>query len=64
MNPDLKEAFSKIKPTCDLVMVRPSAQSIASFTEKLTGVKKEVIQDLQQYMLFPFITHIKSNEIE
>lgn len=64
MNPDLKEAFSKIKPICDLVMVRPSAQSIASFTEKLTGVKKEVIQDLQQYMLFPFITHIKSNEIE
>ncbi|XP_026333475.1 TELO2-interacting protein 1 homolog [Hyposmocoma kahamanoa] len=64
MNPDLKEAFSKIKPICDLVMVRPSAQSIASFTEKLSGVKKEVIQDLQQYMLFPFITHIKSNEIE
>ncbi|KAM3959761.1 telo2 interacting protein 1 [Aphomia sociella] len=64
MNADLKAAFSRIKPVCDLVMVCPTPESITAFTTKVSELKKEVVQELQQYLLFPFITHIKSAEIE
>lgn len=64
MNADLKDAFSRIKPVCDVVMVCPDPESIAAFTSRVLELKKEVVQDLQQYLLFPFITHLKSSEIE
>ncbi|XP_053605839.1 TELO2-interacting protein 1 homolog isoform X2 [Plodia interpunctella] len=63
MNGDIKEAFSIIKPVCDVVMVCPSPETIAAFTSRVSNLKKEVVQELQQYLLFPFITHIKSSEI-
>ncbi|XP_048006515.1 TELO2-interacting protein 1 homolog isoform X2 [Leguminivora glycinivorella] len=64
MNVDLKQTFARIKPVCDVVMMCPSAESIAQFTSRVGELKKEAVQELQQYLLFPFITHIKSTEIE
>ncbi|XP_049870921.1 TELO2-interacting protein 1 homolog isoform X2 [Pectinophora gossypiella] len=64
MNADLKEAFSQIKPVCDLVMVCPNAETITSFSQRVEEMKQEALQELQQYILFPFITHVKSEEID
>ncbi|XP_063540947.1 TELO2-interacting protein 1 homolog [Cydia strobilella] len=64
MNVDLKQTFARIKPVCDIVMMCPNADSIAQFTSRVGELKKEAVQELQQYLLFPFITHIKSTEIE
>ncbi|XP_028175384.1 TELO2-interacting protein 1 homolog isoform X2 [Ostrinia furnacalis] len=64
MNADIKESFSKIKPVCDIVMVCPSAESISNFVARVSELKRDVMQELQQYLLFPFITHLKSTEIE
>lgn len=64
MNADLKEAFSRIKPICDVLMVCPSSESIGAFVCRVTDLKKEVVQELQQYLLFPLITHLKSSETE
>lgn len=64
MNPVLKEAFNRIKPVCDMLMVCPTADTVSNFVNKITKLKKDVVQELQQYLLFPFITHISSTEIE
>jgi hypothetical protein len=64
MNADMKEAFARIKPVCDAVMICPAAETITNFTNRVLELKKEVVQELQQYLLFPFITHLKSTEIE
>ncbi|XP_060802163.1 TELO2-interacting protein 1 homolog [Amyelois transitella] len=64
MKASIKGAFANIKPVCDEVMVCPSPESIAAYTASVSQLKKEVVQELQQYLLFPFITHIHSTEIE
>ncbi|XP_075976234.1 telo2 interacting protein 1 isoform X2 [Anticarsia gemmatalis] len=64
MNADLKDAFSRIKPICDVLMVCPSPESIGAFVGRVTELKKEVVQELQQYLLFPLITHLKSSETD
>lgn len=64
MNAHLKEAFTRIKPVCDMVMVNPSPEHITAFVGLVCELKKEILQELQQYMLFPFITHLQSKEIE
>ncbi|CAH0723534.1 unnamed protein product, partial [Brenthis ino] len=64
MNAHLKEAFARLKPICDMVMVSPSREHISPFIGVVCALNKEIIQELQQYMLFPFITHLQSKEIE
>lgn len=64
MNAHLKEAFARLKPICDMVMVSPSPEHISPFIGVVCGLNKEILQELQQYMLFPFITHLQSKEIE
>ncbi|CAG9579586.1 unnamed protein product [Danaus chrysippus] len=64
MNAHLKEAFTRIKPICDMVMVNPSPEHITAFAALVGELKMEIIQELQQYMLFPFITHLQSKEME
>lgn len=64
MNADLKEAFSRIKPICDVIMVCPSPESIDAFISRVSDLKKKVVQELQQYLLFPLITHLKSSQTE
>ncbi|XP_038219576.1 TELO2-interacting protein 1 homolog [Zerene cesonia] len=63
MNPIVKDAFAQIKPVCDMVMVNPTPDNISSFTSLACDLKKENLQELQQYMLFPIITHLQSKEI-
>ncbi|XP_050349626.1 TELO2-interacting protein 1 homolog isoform X2 [Nymphalis io] len=63
MNGHMKEAFSRMKPLCDLIMVNPSPEHISTFAAMVCELKKDLLQELQQYMLFPFITHIQSKEI-
>ncbi|XP_072949896.1 TELO2-interacting protein 1 homolog [Epargyreus clarus] len=60
----LRESFYRLKPLCDSVMVKPTAEHIAEFMAMVPTVKQENLQELQQYILFPFITHIKSAENE
>ncbi|CAB3222352.1 unnamed protein product [Arctia plantaginis] len=64
MNADLKEAFSRIKPICDVIMVCPSPESIDAFISRVSDLKKKVVQELQQYLLFPLITHLKSSQTD
>ncbi|RVE41982.1 hypothetical protein evm_013372 [Chilo suppressalis] len=64
MNADLKDSFSRIKPFCDVVMVCPTPKSISNFVSRVADLKTEAVQELQQYLLFPFITHIKSTAIQ
>ncbi|XP_064072641.1 TELO2-interacting protein 1 homolog isoform X2 [Vanessa tameamea] len=63
MNGHMKEAFSRMKPLCDLIMVNPSPEHVSTFAAMVCELKKDLLQELQQYMLFPFITHIQSKEI-
>lgn len=63
MNSDLKEAFSQIKPVCDVLMVCPSLESLSAYSARVAELKKEVVQELQQYLLYPLISRIKCNEI-
>ncbi|XP_026731306.1 TELO2-interacting protein 1 homolog isoform X2 [Trichoplusia ni] len=64
MNTDLKDAFTRTKAVCDAIMVCPTADSIAEYTSHVVDFKKEVVQELQQYLLFPLITHLKSSKTE
>ncbi|XP_041988802.1 TELO2-interacting protein 1 homolog [Aricia agestis] len=64
MNIHLKEAFSRMKPVCDMVMINPSPDYITEFESLVSELKIDVLQELHQYMLFPFITHLQSKEIE
>ncbi|CAG9787050.1 unnamed protein product [Diatraea saccharalis] len=64
MNAEVKNDFLRIKPICDVVMAGPTQESISNFVARVSALKKEVVQALQQYLLFPFITHIKSTEME
>lgn len=52
-----------MKPLCDLIMVNPSPEHVSTFAAMVCELKKDLVQELQQYMLFPFITHIQSKEI-
>ncbi|XP_045496733.1 TELO2-interacting protein 1 homolog isoform X2 [Colias croceus] len=60
----MKEDFAKIKPICDMVMINPTTDSILTFSSAVCELKKENLQEMQQYMLFPIITHLQSKEIE
>ncbi|CAH2040815.1 unnamed protein product, partial [Iphiclides podalirius] len=53
-----------MKPICDMVMVCPSPENVVRFIAIVSELKKEDVQELQQYFLFPFITHIRSAEIK
>lgn len=64
MNAKLKGAFTQMKPVCDKMMVNPTPDNIKAYLDLANDMKKEFLQDLQQYMLFPIITHINSKEIE
>lgn len=64
MNTDLKDAFTRTKAVCDAIMVCPTADTIAEYTSHVVDFKKEVVQELQQYLLFPLITHLKSSKTE
>lgn len=64
MNSEIKETFSRIKPVCDVLMVCPTNDSIDVFHARVSDLKGEVVQELQQYLLFPLITHLKSSETE
>ncbi|KAJ8719186.1 hypothetical protein PYW07_016742 [Mythimna separata] len=61
---EVKESFSLIKPVCDALMVCPTMQSIDVYHNQVSELKGEVVQELQQYLLFPLITHLKSSETE
>ncbi|CAH2085240.1 unnamed protein product [Euphydryas editha] len=63
MNSHMKEAFSRMKPLCDLIMINPSPEHVSTFAAMVCELKKDLLQELQQYLLFPFITHIQSKEI-
>ncbi|CAK1541267.1 unnamed protein product [Leptosia nina] len=64
MNAELKAAFTLIKPVCDMIMVSPTVDLIKEYTLLTHELKKESLQELQQYMLFPIITHLQPNKIE
>lgn len=64
MNSELKETFIRMKPICDMVMVCPSPENVIRFIAIVSDLREEDVQELQQYFLFPFITHIRSAEIK
>ncbi|CAG4970199.1 unnamed protein product [Parnassius apollo] len=64
MNSKIKETFFRMKPICDIVMVCPSAENVNSFIGIVSELRKEDVQELQQYLLFPLVTHIRSTEIK
>lgn len=64
MDAELKEAFTRIKPVCDMMMSDPTPNNIGNFISRVSELRKDAIQELQQYILYPFITHINSAEIE
>ncbi|KAG6445046.1 hypothetical protein O3G_MSEX003662 [Manduca sexta] len=61
MENDMKEGFARIKPVCDSLMVCPTPDNINCFLVEVMDLKKEVVQELQQYLLFPFLTHITAS---
>ncbi|XP_047517372.1 TELO2-interacting protein 1 homolog isoform X2 [Pieris napi] len=64
MNPKLKAAFTQMKPVCDKLMINPTPENIKDYLELINDLKREYLQDLQQYLLFPIISHLQSKEME
>lgn len=63
MTADLKEAFAMLKPLCDVLMVYPTVECLTAFSATVAKLKKEVVQELQQYMLYPIISRVNCSEI-
>lgn len=64
MNTALKEIFTRMKPVCDVMMVNPSKENVAGYISIVNELGDEHIQELQQYLLYPLITHIRSRELK
>ncbi|XP_068622597.1 TELO2-interacting protein 1 homolog [Battus philenor] len=64
MNLHVKDAFDRMKPVCDVIMVCPTLENVFNFVTVVKDLKKEHVQELQQYLLYPLITHIRSPEMK
>ncbi|CAH2239620.1 jg19141 [Pararge aegeria aegeria] len=62
MNPVTRETFYRIKPLCELVIQDPSAEHITMFSAVVDDLKLDMLQELQQYLLLPFIHHLQCEE--
>lgn len=63
MNVDLKSAFTYIKPLCDKVMACPSPKTLKALADRVDEINLTTLQEMQLYVLFPIVTHLRSNEI-
>ncbi|XP_052739761.1 TELO2-interacting protein 1 homolog isoform X2 [Bicyclus anynana] len=59
MSPPTRETFYRIKPVCELVMQDPSPEHLATFGNVVDELKIDTVQELQQYLLFPFTNHLQ-----
>ncbi|CAK9829945.1 TELO2-interacting protein 1 homolog [Anthophora retusa] len=59
----IQEAFTVLKPLCDSLMKNPNIQSARNVANALTRISNKVIQDLLEYILFPFITHLPNETL-
>ncbi|KPJ13163.1 TEL2-interacting protein 1-like [Papilio machaon] len=64
MNTVIKDIFTRMKPICDVMMVSPSKENVAGFVSIVKELDSDHIQELQQYLLYPLITHIRSREMK
>lgn len=64
MNSALKEVFCEIKPICDAIMVYPSLENVEMLQNVLKIIPKESYQDMQLYILFPIISHLKWSDLK
>ncbi|XP_034828881.1 TELO2-interacting protein 1 homolog isoform X2 [Maniola hyperantus] len=62
MNPLVRATFLQIKPVCDLVFKDPSPANLAKFNKMVDDVRKDVVQEFQQYLMFPFTSHLESDD--
>ncbi|XP_045768001.1 TELO2-interacting protein 1 homolog isoform X2 [Maniola jurtina] len=61
MSPQVRATFLEIKPVCDLVFKDPSPVNLAKFNTMVDEVRKDVVQEFQQYLMFPFTSHLQSH---
>lgn len=61
-NPHLRETFLRIKPLCDTIMKDPSPDHLALFGALLEEMKQDSLQDMQQYLLYPFTSHLQAED--
>lgn len=59
----IQEAFTTLKPLCDSLMKNPDAESARNIANALPNISNKVIQNLFEYILFPFITHLPNNTL-
>ncbi|XP_071865673.1 telo2 interacting protein 1 [Bombus fervidus] len=59
----IQEAFTILKPLCDSLMKNPDAKSARDIANTLPNISNKVIQNLFEYILFPFIIHLPNNTL-
>ncbi|OAD52266.1 TELO2-interacting protein 1 like protein [Eufriesea mexicana] len=59
----IQEAFTTLKPLCDSLMKNPSVDIAYNIANTLTKISDKVIQDLLEYILFPFIVHLQNDTL-
>lgn len=59
----IQEAFTILKPLCDSLMKNPDAKSARDIANALPNISNKVIQNLFEYILFPFIIHLPNNTL-
>ncbi|XP_048489583.1 TELO2-interacting protein 1 homolog [Plutella xylostella] len=64
MNPNLKQAFARIKPLCDSLLISPNPEIINMVNSCVMELKSDTLQEMQLYILFPVASHLKSKELK
>ncbi|KAK9303011.1 hypothetical protein QLX08_005183 [Tetragonisca angustula] len=59
----IQEAFTTLKPLCDALMKNPNVKIARDIANVLPKISDKVIQDLFEYILFPFIVHLPNNTL-
>lgn len=59
----IQEAFTTLKPLCDALMKNPNVKTARDIANVLPTISDKVIQDLFEYILFPFIVHLPNNTL-
>lgn len=59
----VQEAFTVLKPLCDLLMSNPNVDTARSVANTLTKISDKVIQELLEYILLPLVTHLPNETL-
>lgn len=57
------EGFSKLKPLCDSLKKNPDIVCADRLKSQVEKISPAVIQDLQEHILLPLVTHLLKDDV-